>query len=54
MPAMAGKATFKGELPEIANSIAAAEAPITMENHDEMAKARRSLFDFFGVRCGER
>jgi hypothetical protein len=44
---MAGRATFKGEVPEIANSIAAAEDPITMESHDEMAKAMKKPFRLF-------
>jgi hypothetical protein len=47
IPAMAGKATFKGEVPEIANSIAAAEAPITMESQDEMAKAMKKPLRLF-------
>jgi hypothetical protein len=39
IPAIAGNAIFKGEVPEIANSMAAAEAPITIESHEEMASA---------------
>lgn len=44
---MAGRATFKGEVSEIANSIAAAEAPITMESQDEMAKAMKKPLRLF-------
>jgi len=47
IPAMAGKATFKGDVPDAANSIAAAEAPITTENHDEVAKAMKKPFRLF-------
>ena len=47
IPAMAGKDTFKGAVPDIANSMAAAEAPITMESHEEMATAMKNPFRFF-------
>jgi hypothetical protein len=47
IPAIAGNATVKGEVPETANSIAAAEDPITIESHEETARAKKNPFRLF-------
>ncbi len=47
IPAIVGRATLNGEVPETANSIAAAEAPMTIESHEETARAKKKLFRLF-------
>ena len=50
-PAMAGNVISNGEVPEIANSMAAAEAPMTMEHHEEIPKAMKNPFRLFRKRA---